>query len=62
MFLLLVDPVNSTALVGGHLLWLEPQSGLLLGTLYGVAAVDDVPAKTKRRVSMPGGSTVGAMF
>lgn len=42
---LLIDPVKCTALVGHHLLWLEPQADLLVGALHRVAAMANVPAE-----------------
>lgn len=54
---LLVDPVKCTALVGHHLLWLEPQVDLLLGAIHRVAAVANVPAMSRESVH----STISAM-
>ena len=45
---LVVQPALGTADVAGHLVVLEPQADLVLGTLHGVAAVDDVPERSKR--------------
>jgi hypothetical protein len=42
--LFLVDPVVRGLLPGLHLLGLEPESDLLLGSLDGVGAVADVAA------------------
>lgn len=43
-YLFLVDPLVLGLLPGLDLLWLEPQSNLLLGGLDGIRAVADVSA------------------
>ena len=45
---LVVQPALGAADVAGHLVVLEPQADLVLGTLHRVAAVDDVPERLKR--------------
>lgn len=51
---LLVDPVELSALVLVELLWLEPQSNLLFGTLDSVRAVADVAADIDSVVATDG--------
>lgn len=46
--LFLVDPLVLGLLPGLDLLWLEPQSNLLLGGLDGIGAVADVSADVLR--------------
>ena len=45
---LVVQPALGAADVAGHLVVLEPKADLVLGTLHGVAAVDDVPERVGR--------------
>jgi hypothetical protein len=50
--LFLVDPVVRGLLPGLHLLGLEPESDLLLGSLNGVGAVADVAADVLQRITV----------
>jgi len=50
----LVDPVVRAGLPAHQLLWLEPQADLLLGTLYRVTAVADVPADLDAEIPSDG--------
>lgn len=52
--LLLVDPAKLGALPLDKLLWLEPQSNLLLGAVDGVRAVADVSADVDGEVTTDG--------
>jgi len=53
-FFFLVDPVVRAGLPAHQLLWLEPQADLLLGTLYRVTAVADVPADLDAEIPSDG--------